>query len=88
MGQGACTALEDAYVLARCLQIQPEPRLAFQHYEALRLPRTSAITAESLRSAKLGELSHPITVGLRNTFMKAMGAAISHRFRSMQSYRA
>jgi 2-polyprenyl-6-methoxyphenol hydroxylase-like FAD-dependent oxidoreductase len=25
MGQGACTALEDAYVVAQCLQAQPDP---------------------------------------------------------------
>ncbi len=88
MGQGACTALEDAYVLAQCLQAHPDPSLAFQRYEALRFPRTKAIVAESLRSAKLGQLSHPFAVRLRNAVMKGMGTAISRSFRSMQAYRA
>lgn len=88
MGQGACTALEDAYVLAQALQPQSNPSLAFQQYETLRFPRTQAIVMESLRSAKLGELAHPFGVGLRNLIMKTMGPAISKSFRSMQAYRA
>lgn len=88
MGQGACTALEDAYVVAQCLQTQPDPILAFQHYEALRFPRTKAIVEQSLRSSKMGELSNPFAVGLRNTFMRLMGSAISNSFKSLHAYRA
>jgi 2-polyprenyl-6-methoxyphenol hydroxylase-like FAD-dependent oxidoreductase len=88
MGQGACTALEDAYVVAQCLQAQPDPGLAFQQYEALRFPRTKAIVEASLRSAKLGELSHPVAVGLRNTMMRVMGSAISKSFKALHAYRA
>jgi 2-polyprenyl-6-methoxyphenol hydroxylase-like FAD-dependent oxidoreductase len=43
MGQGACTALEDGYVLAKCLREQPDVVAAFQEYESLRFPRTRAI---------------------------------------------
>ncbi len=88
MGQGACTALEDAYVVAQCLQAQPNPSLAFQQYEALRFPRTRAIVEQSLQSGKIGELKNPLAVGLRNTFMKAMGSAISSSFQSLHAYRA
>lgn len=88
MGQGACTALEDAYVIAQCLQAQPDPSVAFQRYEALRFPRTKAIVEESLRSGKMGEISNPLAVGLRNTFMKVMGSAISNSFKSLHAYRA
>lgn len=88
MGQGACTALEDAYVVAQCLKAQPDPSLAFQQYEALRFPRTKAIVEASLRSAKMGELANPLAVGLRNRFMKLMGAAVSSSFTSFQAYRA
>lgn len=88
MGQGACTALEDAYVIAQCLQAQPAPSLAFQQYETLRFPRTKAIVEESLRSGKMGELSNPLAVGLRNTFMKVMSSAISNSFKSLHAYRA
>lgn len=88
MGQGACTALEDAYVVAKCLQDNPDPVAAFQQYESLRFPRTKAIVEQSLQSGKMGELKNPLAVGLRNTFMKVMGSAISSSFKSLHAYRA
>ncbi|MBW4440705.1 MAG: FAD-dependent monooxygenase [Plectolyngbya sp. WJT66-NPBG17] len=88
MGQGACTALEDAYVVAKCLKEQPDPIAAFQQYESLRSPRTQAIVKQSLQSGKMGELKNPLAVGLRNTFMKVMGSAISDSFKSLHAYRA
>lgn len=87
IGQGACTALEDAYVIAKCLQAS-DPITAFQHYESLRFGRTKAIVVQSLRSGKMGELTHPLAVGLRNTFMKVMSLPISNSFRSLHAYRA
>lgn len=88
MGQGACTALEDAYVVAKCLEELPDPIAAFQRYEALRFPRTKAIVEQSLQSGKMGELKNPFAVGLRNTFMKVMGSTISSSFKSLHAYRA
>lgn len=88
MGQGACTALEDAYVVAKCLSEHLDPIVAFQHYEALRFPRTKAIVEQSLQSGKMGELKNPFAVGLRNTFMKVMSSAIISSFKSLHAYRA
>ena len=53
-GQGASLALEDAVVLARCLQEAEEPRAAFARYEAERRPRVERIArwAERIGSAK------------------------------------
>jgi 2-polyprenyl-6-methoxyphenol hydroxylase-like FAD-dependent oxidoreductase len=88
MGQGACTALEDAYVVAQCLKEHPDPIAAFQHYEAQRFPRTKAIVEQSLQSGKMGELKNPFAVRLRDTFMKVMGSSISSSFKSLHAYRA
>ncbi|MBH8567064.1 FAD-dependent monooxygenase [Nostoc sp. CENA67] len=88
MGQGACTALEDAYVIAKCLREQPNPIAAFQQYESLRFPRTKAIVEQSLQSAKMGEFKNPLAVQLRNTFIKLMASAISSSFTSLHAYRA
>jgi 2-polyprenyl-6-methoxyphenol hydroxylase-like FAD-dependent oxidoreductase len=88
MGQGACTALEDALAIAKCLQEQPNPTDAFQQYEALRFPRTAEIVKQSLRSGKMGELQNPVAVALRNTLMKLMGTAIGNSFKSLHAYRA
>jgi 2-polyprenyl-6-methoxyphenol hydroxylase-like FAD-dependent oxidoreductase len=88
MGQGACTALEDGYVLAKCLGEQPDVVTAFQQYESLRFPRTRAIVEASLRSSKMGELRNPVVVGLRNGLMKVMGGVIGDSMRSFHGYRA
>jgi 2-polyprenyl-6-methoxyphenol hydroxylase-like FAD-dependent oxidoreductase len=88
LGQGACTALEDAFVVAKCLQEQPHPTIAFQKYESQRFPRTREIVKQSLQSGKMGELENRFAVALRNTFMKRMGSAISNSFKSFHSYRA
>jgi len=36
LGQGACQAIESAYVLAESLSKNNEPNLAFQEYETIR----------------------------------------------------
>ncbi|MBE9166745.1 FAD-dependent monooxygenase [Pleurocapsales cyanobacterium LEGE 06147] len=88
MGQGACTALEDAYIVAKCLKEESLPTTAFQHYESLRFPRTKAIVEQSLQAGRMGELKNPLAAGLRNTFIKVMGSAISNSFKSLHAYRA
>jgi 2-polyprenyl-6-methoxyphenol hydroxylase-like FAD-dependent oxidoreductase len=88
MGQGVCTALEDAYVVAKCLKERSDSSAAFQKYESLRFPRTKAIVEQSLQSARMGELKNPLAVGIRNTFIKVMGSAISRSFKSIHGYRA
>ncbi|MBW4694238.1 MAG: FAD-dependent monooxygenase [Lyngbya sp. HA4199-MV5] len=88
MGQGACTALEDAWVITQCLQTHSDPVTAFQQYESLRFPRTKEIVEQSLRSARMGELTNPVAVALRNTVMKLMSPLICKSFRSLHIYRA
>jgi 2-polyprenyl-6-methoxyphenol hydroxylase-like FAD-dependent oxidoreductase len=88
IGQGACTALEDALVVTKCLQVYPDPAIAFQHYEAQRFARTKFIVEQSLRSGKMGELQNPVAVALRNTFMKLLSSSIDKSFRDLHAYRA
>lgn len=49
MAQGAATAIEDAAILARCLEgkASPDWPAAFQHYERVRKPRASRIQSLS-----------------------------------------
>jgi salicylate hydroxylase len=47
LAQGAVMAIEDAYVLARALDMFGDCTLAFERYEAARKPRTSAIVKGS-----------------------------------------
>lgn len=53
LGQGAIMALEDAIVLARCLEDTPEaPQLALRRYEAVRVQRATATVEGSAENAK------------------------------------
>ena len=46
-------ALEDAFILGRCLKDDPKnPELAFKRYEATRIARTTAIVEGSAQNAK------------------------------------
>jgi salicylate hydroxylase/6-hydroxynicotinate 3-monooxygenase len=47
MAQGAATALEDAAMIARCLDASPDPAEAFHRYEAVRHERTARIQLTS-----------------------------------------
>jgi 2-polyprenyl-6-methoxyphenol hydroxylase-like FAD-dependent oxidoreductase len=68
LGQGACLALEDALVLARCLAGEPgDEAEALRCYEALRRRRTAAIVLHSRWLGAMGQWRGPIAVPVRNT---------------------
>lgn len=53
LGQGACMALEDAVVLARCLKGAADIPAGLRAYEAARRPRTALVTTQSWQLGKL-----------------------------------
>jgi 6-hydroxynicotinate 3-monooxygenase len=61
MAQGAATSMEDAAVIARCIEgVGPEGIVeAFQRYEASRKPRTSEIQLESRENRWLRQPTRP-----------------------------
>jgi len=52
VGQGASLALEDAFVLARCLRDIPDPTTAFATFEGLRRDRVERIIKQSRRTGE------------------------------------
>jgi 2-polyprenyl-6-methoxyphenol hydroxylase-like FAD-dependent oxidoreductase len=64
MGQGACQALEDAVVLAECLDDLPA-------YDERRRPRTRMVTQRSARIGRLAQVQSPLAVALRNVVLRA-----------------
>ena len=70
LGQGACQAIEDAVVLARCLTRTLDPVAALQEYEALRRPRTDAIVRASRRFGRIAQMSSSLSVGVRNALVR------------------
>ena len=72
LGQGACQAIEDAVVLAKCLGESSEFTLALKAYESRRLQRTSSITLQSRRIGQMGRWRNPIMCWFRNQLIKSI----------------
>lgn len=66
LGQGACQALEDALVLAKCLSDQREPVAALRAFEARRSKRSAAIIKQSALVGKVGQWEQPLLCSLRD----------------------
>ena len=56
MAQGACMALEDAAVLAQCLEKEPDTPAALAHYSTLRTQRTASVAATARGNARIYHL--------------------------------
>lgn len=78
MGQGACQAIEDAYVLAACLQKFKIDK-AFQKYQKIRLPKAHKIVKSSWYLGKIAHLSNPIWIAIRNKIMKTTPDSIQRK---------
>lgn len=68
LGQGACQALEDAVVLAKCLDGQA----GLDAYDRLRRKRTQMITRRSHRIGVVAQWESPVAVALRNTTVRLL----------------
>ncbi|RAK66000.1 FAD-dependent monooxygenase [Hymenobacter edaphi] len=80
MGQGAGQAVEDAAMLARCLQEHPaDGAAAFRQFDERRRPRTTRIVRQSWQLGRVAQLRHPLLVGLRNAVMRRLPAAVNQR---------
>lgn len=77
LGQGGCMAIEGAYILAKSIQKYGLISKAFERYEELQFPRSKTIVNESLKLGKMGQLTNPILIGLRNFAFKAMPSSVA-----------
>ncbi|QFZ17340.1 FAD-dependent monooxygenase [Saccharothrix syringae] len=72
LGQGACTAIEDAVVLA-ALCARHDVATALAGYDRLRRPRTQAVARASRVLGAVGHrLRNPLAVGVRNVVVRAV----------------
>ena len=70
MGQGACQAIEDAVVLAECMDAQPDFEKAFKMFEERRLKRTRWITTSSRKIGRIAQIENPFLIHVRNALMR------------------
>lgn len=66
LGQGAGQTMEDAYVLARCLDAAGDPVMAFKEYDRKRLGRTRKIIKMSNQIGRIAQLENKGLILLRN----------------------
>lgn len=79
MGQGACMAIEDAAVLANCLDEYSSPEEAFYHFEKQRITRTTKIVNTSWRLGRVAQLQNPILAKLRNTAIRLTPQSVAEK---------
>jgi 2-polyprenyl-6-methoxyphenol hydroxylase-like FAD-dependent oxidoreductase len=79
LGQGACQAIEDAVVLARCIQEGPSMPEALRAYEARRIPRTTAVARQSRLTGWNGQRERRVECWLRDTLTKHMPPVVQRK---------
>ena len=79
LGQGACQALEDAVVLARCLEGATDVAAALRAYEEQRIARTSPIVRQARLIGQVGQWQHPLACALRDALARHVLARIQDR---------
>jgi 2-polyprenyl-6-methoxyphenol hydroxylase-like FAD-dependent oxidoreductase len=72
LGQGACQAIEDAVVLARCLGGGISPSL--RRYEERRISRTTSVVRRSRLMGRVTQLENPLLCRLRDAVAKRTSA--------------
>ena len=77
LGQGGCMAIEGAYILAKSIQKYGLTKKAFNRYEELQYPRSENIVNESLKLGKIGQITNPVLIILRNFAIRAMPSSVA-----------
>jgi 2-polyprenyl-6-methoxyphenol hydroxylase-like FAD-dependent oxidoreductase len=89
LGQGGCMAIEDALVLAKCLEDESSPELALRHYESKRRNRTRHVQQRSLLMGHIGQWENRLVIGGREVVTRILPAKIFERnLRRVYSYAA
>lgn len=79
MGQGACQAIEDAYVLASYLHKFDHVDKAFMLYEESRIAKAHQVVKTSFMIGKISQLSNPVLMFLRNTVFKMIPSKVNEK---------
>jgi 2-polyprenyl-6-methoxyphenol hydroxylase-like FAD-dependent oxidoreductase len=79
LGQGACQALEDAYVLGRVLGRASTLEAGLRAYETARRARANAVVATARRLGVLAQWQHPLACAARDALVRAMPRALLKR---------
>ena len=78
LGQGACTAIEDGFILARSIAESGLNEKALQNYEAERIIRTSKIVKQSWNFGIPVRWESPLAVRLREKLMTLLPESVTN----------
>lgn len=79
LGQGACQAVEDALVLANCVQrLGPNPE-ALRAYERIRAPRANRTVLMARRLGAIGQWHNPLLCRVRDETLRLTPSAVLTR---------
>ncbi|MBO9732998.1 MAG: FAD-dependent monooxygenase [Chitinophaga sp.] len=79
LGQGACQAIEDAYVIGALLKKNYSIREAFRRYPAIRMKKARHIVNTSWKIGKMAHWQNPFAIALRNALMKSTPASTNNK---------
>lgn len=77
-GQGACQAVEDAYVLMRLLEKEKNYKVAFKKYESLRMKKAHFLVDTSWKIGKIAQNEHRLFISLRNAALPLIPSFIKN----------
>lgn len=79
MGQGACQAVEDAYVLGKLIGQGRSVEDVFAQYEKFRMAKAHFIVDTSWKMGKVAHYQNPVAVWCRNTLVKAVPGSVNEK---------
>ncbi|MEV5960189.1 FAD-dependent monooxygenase [Kribbella sp. NPDC051952] len=79
LGRGACTAIEDAGALARCLEEGPDLSAALTRYDAERRPAATKLVKRSRSIGRVGQVENPVIRAIRDGLFGFGGKLMSLR---------
>jgi 2-polyprenyl-6-methoxyphenol hydroxylase-like FAD-dependent oxidoreductase len=79
LGQGACQAIEDAVVLARCLAATEDVACGLRRYERERIPRANEVVTVARRLGVVGQASRGWVCAVRDSLFGALPARLTER---------
>jgi 2-polyprenyl-6-methoxyphenol hydroxylase-like FAD-dependent oxidoreductase len=89
LGQGGGLALEDALVLAKCLEKRTSLEAALRRYESLRCHRTAHMQQRARLMGQVGQWENPLFVAARQAVTSVLPARLfEHNLRRVYSYQA
>lgn len=79
MGQGACQAVEDAYVIGRLFAQGKSVEEVFAQYEKLRMKKAHFIVNASWKVGKVAHFENSIAIWFRNTLFKVLPKSVNEK---------